>query len=231
MLKTQSILTPWLILALGAWNAALRSCCRGTAGPAGGSRDWYLAGICRNSGSSGNRPGPGARPHLCTVGTPGGEWSQTAAAGAALGCRGGGGREPRPPGGHCTPWAAGSLCLPAQGPPGLCPALLLPGESLSPTVLAQLCCPGASCAQSHGKSLLSCSQSPTAKGHQAVPLALLPKEQLENAQTSDRTVPAQPLLIEREKQQQAPTCSQGISVPASSSCLPDTASWDHTLHY
>lgn len=45
----KSILTPLLILALGAWNAALRSC---MAGPAGGSRDLYLPGNCRSSGNT-----------------------------------------------------------------------------------------------------------------------------------------------------------------------------------
>lgn len=42
---------------------------------------------------------------------------------------------PDPPGGYCTPRAAGKhsgLCLAAQGPPALCPPLLLPGESLTP---------------------------------------------------------------------------------------------------
>lgn len=50
------------------------------------------------------------------------------------------------------PGSTGSPKTPARNPH--CP-------SLSPTVLAQLCCPGASYAQSHGKTPLTCSQSPT----------------------------------------------------------------------
>lgn len=111
------------------------------------------------------------------------------------------------------------------------PSSSSPVWALSPTDRPQVCCPGASCAQSHRKTPLTCSQSPIATRAAGSATGSAPQRAAGKCpeQTSDRTVPAESLLINREKQQQAPACSQGISGTACSSCLPDTASWDHTF--
>lgn len=88
------------------------------------------------------------------------------------------------------PLGQGGVCVCAEQPwPGLGPQPLCP---------AQLCCPGAPWAQSHGKTSLTRSQSPLQQGDWTMPLSLFPV-QLENAQSKAVTgaVPAESLLINR----------------------------------
>lgn len=148
--------------------------CRGSRAlnPAGssGNRAWSSAPSAAGTGALLDP----AAASFCTAPTPNGQWSRKAAAGAVLGVWQ---RPQNPLGGFCTPRAAGShssLCLAAQGPPGLCPPqpcqeppvpFPQPREeflSVPAAVLAQLCCPGASCAHSPRKTPPSCSQSPPA---------------------------------------------------------------------
>lgn len=128
--------------------------CRGSRAlnPAGssGNRAWSSAPSAAGTGALLDP----AAASFCTAPTPNGQWSRKAAAGAVLGVWQ---RPQNPLGGFCTPRAAGShssLCLAAQGPPGLCPPqpcqeppvpFPQPREeflSVPAAVLAQLCCPG-----------------------------------------------------------------------------------------
>lgn len=139
MLKTLTeYFNTLLVLALGAWNAALRSCCRGMAGPAGAPGICTLQELNRGSRSccclvsvqSKYQKGSGAKKQKQDL--PWGAGTEVA-------------ETPEPPLRLLHPWAAGNHSSfawqhRAQG-----------------IVLAQLCCPAASCAQSHRKTPLTCS--------------------------------------------------------------------------
>lgn len=182
-----------------------------------GSRGLNLAGNGRSSGALGTgvqHPRAGGAGALLDPAAALGCWVQVA-------------ETPKPPGGFCTPQAAGnhsSLCLAAQG--GVCVCAQQP---LLGAVLAQLCCPGASCAQSQ-ENPTHLLPKPHCHGGLGSATGSVPTEQLGTAQSGPVTgaVPAEPLLRNR-KAATGSTCSQSISATASSSCLPDTA-WDHTFH-
>lgn len=206
------------------------------AGPAGGSRDLYLLGNCRSSGNTvcvqhpvgwrnrGSSRFSAALFLYCVNTKCGVEWKSRT--GSALGWRW---QSPWAPREWLHPLACRKpqqLCLAAQGPPRLLPGAPTALPSLSWHSSAALKPP---MHRAIGKPHSPAPKAPLAQGEQVLPLPLfqgvldLPKEQLENAQSKPvQEQCQQSLLVTRGKQPQAPTCSQGISVTASSNCCPDS---------